>query len=50
MLSTFIMQLKTMFRDPQALFWMIAFPIILSTLIYNVYGGLGCNGCLHGCS
>lgn len=40
MLSTFIMQLKTMFRDPQALFWMIAFPIILSTLIYNVYGNL----------
>lgn len=38
MWHTFIMELKSSLRTPAVLFWMIAFPVILATLIQGVFG------------
>lgn len=39
-LSTLRMELRCTLRTPAALFWLIAFPIILATLIQTVFGGV----------
>lgn len=38
MWHTFVMELKSSLRTPAVLFWMIAFPVILATLIQGVFG------------
>lgn len=38
MWHTFVMELKSSLRTPAVLFWIIAFPIILATLIQSVFG------------
>ncbi|MBW3078358.1 ABC transporter permease [Bifidobacterium simiiventris] len=40
MWSTFIVTLKTNLRDKSSLFWLIVFPIALSTMFNGVFGGL----------
>ncbi|NEG89335.1 ABC transporter permease [Bifidobacterium aerophilum] len=40
MWSTFIVTLKTNLRNKSALFWLIVFPIALSTMFNGVFGGL----------
>ena len=40
MWHTFVMELKSSLRTPAVLFWMIAFPVMLSTLIQGVFGGI----------
>ncbi|MDE6626609.1 MAG: ABC transporter permease [Lachnospiraceae bacterium] len=34
-------QIKMMFRNPMALFWAVAFPIILGALFYFMFGNIG---------
>ncbi|MDE5864376.1 MAG: ABC transporter permease, partial [Lachnospiraceae bacterium] len=34
-------QIKMMFRSPMALFWAVAFPIILGALFYFMFGNIG---------
>lgn len=40
MWSTFVMTLKTNLRNRSALFWLIVFPLVLSTLFAGMFGNL----------
>ena len=41
MWTTFVVNLKRNLRDRSALFWLIVFPIALSTMFNGMFGGLG---------
>lgn len=40
MWNTLVMELKTMLRNPACIFWIIAFPLILSSIMQAVFGSV----------
>ena len=43
-LSTLRMELRCTLRNPSAVFWLIAFPCIVATLVQGVFGNIADGG------